>query len=304
VRAVQFGSYGGPEVLELVEIDEPHAGPGQVRIKVRTLGVNPADWKFRSGSLAAILPRELPMTTGSEAAGTIDEVGEGVEEALLGTDVFGSAIGGAAAEYAVLGSWTAKPPELSFEEVAGYAAATETARRALGYLPLPTGGTLVVNGAAGNVGLAIVQFAVADGFTVVGTAREANHEKLRQLGAIPTTYGDGMIDRIRALCPQGVDGALDVAGNGVLPELIELTGSPEQVVTVADPTGPEQGVLYPRGGGPDRAVGAPAEAVALAAQGRFEMPVRATFPFEQIADAHRLSETGHGLGKIVVVVDQ
>ncbi|MET3176599.1 UNVERIFIED_ORG: NADPH:quinone reductase-like Zn-dependent oxidoreductase [Arthrobacter sp. UYCu721] len=164
------------------------------------------------------------------------------------------------------------------------------------------GQTLVVNGAAGGVGLAAVQFAVGGGVTVIGTASDKNHEYLRSLGVIPTTYGEGLVDRVRELAPQGVDVALDTVGSGVLPDLIRLTGSADKVITIAGRDAARYGVGCASGGGGGRAPEARAEAAELFARGKFRLPVAETFTLENIAAAHAKSEQGHGLGKYIVRV--
>ena len=161
---------------------------------------------------------------------------------------------------------------------------------------------MLVNGAAGGVGQAAVQFAIADGAgTVIGTASEGNHDYLRTLGVTPTTYGEGLADRVRALAPQGVDLAFDTAGRGVLPALIEITGDPGKVVTIASYDAADYGVLLTAGGGEARSWDALAKAADLFEQGRFSLPVAQSFPFDQAAEAHRVSEGGHVRGKLVLV---
>jgi NADPH:quinone reductase-like Zn-dependent oxidoreductase len=302
MKAVQFGEYGGPEVLRVDEVDEPHAGAGQIRVSVRAAGVNPIDWKIRRGAMAGVIPVEFPRIPGSDVAGVVDEVGDGVTDVNVGDDVFGSAVGGGTAEYAVVDHWATKPAGLSFAEAAGYPVAVETALRVLKLLGLESGQTLIVNGAAGGVGVAAVQFARERGARVIGTASESNHEFLRGLGAEPTTYGEGLVDRVRELAPEGVDRAFDAAGHGALPDLIELTGSPDNVVTIADFTASEYGVRVSTGGD-SRSWEALAEAAGLHEQGRFVLPVERSFAFSKAADAHRVSEEGHVRGKLVLVPD-
>jgi NADPH:quinone reductase-like Zn-dependent oxidoreductase len=307
MKAVQFSEYGGPEVLKVVDVGEPHPGPGQIRVAVRAAGVNAFDWKFRRGELAAFMHVDFPTGVGLDASGVVDEVGDGVEEIAVGDEVFGSipldsAATWAAAQYAVLAEWAKKPKTLSFEEAAGYPMSTEAARRALNVLPLESGQTLIVHGAAGGVGLAAVQFALAGEASVIGTASEGHHQYLRALGVIPTTYGPGLADRVRELAPGGVDVAFDAVGFGVLPELIELTGDAGKVITIADNRAAEYGVRFSGGVGPDRAPEARAEAAALFEQGKFRLPVAETFSLDNIAAAHAKSEQGHVLGKFVVTV--
>jgi NADPH:quinone reductase-like Zn-dependent oxidoreductase len=266
---------------------------------VRAAGVNPSDWKKREG----LMDQELPQTMGYEAAGVVDELGEGVRGVAVGDRVFGcSAEGAAQADLVVLTSYAPIPPSLDFPGAAALPAAIETATRALDQLGARGGDTLLINGASGSVGSAAVQLAVVRGARVVGTASPANHEYLRSLGAEPVVYGEGLVERVRAFVPNGVDVALDVAGSGVLPELIDLAGGPEYVVTIADFGGAqEHGVTFSSGNA-GRAVHALAEIGELIESGRFSLPVAQTFPLEQVAEAHRVSEAGRVPGKLVLLV--
>lgn len=301
MKAVQYAEHGGPEVLHVVEVDEPHAGPGQARIAVRAAGVNPVDWKIRKGLMKA----KLPAIPGSDVSGVIDEVGSGLVGVAIGDSVFGSAVSGAAAEFAVLGNFAAKPAGMSFEEAAALPVAVETAVRVFEQMGIRSGQTLVINAASGGVGVAAVQLARARGIAVIGTASPHNHDFLRELGVTPTTYGEGLAARVAEVAPDGVDFAFDAGGRGALPELIEITGSAERVVTIADYQGAqEHGVHFTSGGGGEaRAWHALSEAADLYERGLFSMPVERRFPLEQAAEAHRISEEGHVRGKLVLVVD-
>jgi NADPH:quinone reductase-like Zn-dependent oxidoreductase len=213
-----------------------------------------------------------------------------------------SADGEGAAGRALLADYAPIPPSLGFAEAAGLPVAIETATRTLDALGVGAGSRLLVNGAAGGVGSAAVQLAVARGAHAIGTASPANHDYLRSLGAEPVAYGEGLVERVRALAPDGVDAALDVAGSGVLPELIELAGGAEHVVTIADFGGAqEHGVTFSSGDA-GRAVHALAEIGELIESGRFSLPVAQTFPLAEIAEAHRVSEDGHVRGKLVLLV--
>jgi NADPH:quinone reductase-like Zn-dependent oxidoreductase len=298
MKVVRFSRFGGPEVIELVDLPDPHPGPGQVRIAVRAAGVSLSDLKRRKG----LMDPELPQTLGYEAAGIVDEVGTGVTDVTVGDRVFGFCPEGAAqAERAVLSPYAPIPPTLDFAPAAALPAALETAARALDQLDVPPGSTLLINGASGSVGSAAVQLAVSRGARVIGTAGAANQDHLRALGATPTTYGDGLVARVRALAPGGVDRALDVAGSGVLPELIELTGAPGHVVTVADFAGAQMyGVRFSRGDS-GRAFYVLSQLGALIESGRFAPPAVRTFPLAEVVEAHRVSEAGHARAKLVLV---
>jgi NADPH:quinone reductase-like Zn-dependent oxidoreductase len=300
MKAARFSRFGGPEVLEIVDLPDPHPGPGQVRIAVRAAGVSLSDWKKRQG----LMDQELPQTIGYEAAGVVDELGEGVTDVAVGDRVFGVCADGAAqAELAVLAYYAPIPPSLGFPAAAALPAAIETAMRALDQLGVKSGSTLLVNGASGSVGSAAVQFAVARGARVIGTAGPANHDYLRSLGAEPVTYGEGLVGRVRALAPNGVDVALDVAGSGVLPELIELAGGAEHVVTVADFAGARTYGVRFSSGDSGRALYALDEIGALIESGRFAPPAVRTFPLTEIAEAHRISDQGSARGKLVLVIE-
>lgn len=301
MKAVQFSAYGGPEVLKLVEIEEPHAGPGQVRIAVRVAGVNPAEWKIRAGLFKDFMPVTFPSGVGFEAAGIVDEVGPGVSGVAIGDAVFGFGTG-TVADYAVLTSWTHKPDGMPFDVAGGLSVVSETAIRCLDQVGAAAGETVLVCGAAGGVGSALIQIARARGITVIGTASAAKHDYLRGLGAIPTTYEPGLAARVTALAPQGVDAALDLAGAGVVPELVAITGDASRVLSITDFTAPEHGAQFSptRQDHPERAL---AEAARLYAEGALRLHVEKAFAPAQIAQAQRLSAEGHVTGKLVIALN-
>ena len=304
MKAVQFKQYGGPEVLKIVDLPDPHPGPGQVRIKVRAAGISASDTKIRRGELS--FGATLPQTTGADVAGVVDEIGADVTDVTVGDRVFGiSDDQAAAAEHALLTFRAKIPPSLGFADAAGIPAALETATRGLDQLHVTAGTTLFVNGASGGVGTATVQLALARDARVIGSAGARNSGFLSTLGAEPVTYGDGMTDRVRALAPDGVDVALDVAGNGILPELIALAGGePKNVITVADFAGAEaHGVHFSNGFADGNAFHALATIGDLIEAGRFWLPVERTYPLADIAEAHHAAETGHVRGRLVLIVN-
>jgi NADPH:quinone reductase-like Zn-dependent oxidoreductase len=297
MKAAQFAEYGGPEVLRLVEVTEPHAGPGQVRIAVRAAGVNGIDWKIRAGFMREFIPLSLPAGTGIDAAGVIDETGAGVTGVAVGDPVFGSG-SRTYAEHAVLSSWAALPPGLSFEEAAGFPVPIETAIRIINQVGIKPGQTLLVSGASGGVGSAVIQVARERGIDVIGTAGASNQDYVRSLGAVPTTYGDGLVGRVRAIAP--VDAALDLAGSGVIPQLIELTGDPAKVLSIADFSAPSRGAQV-SSDTLDMA-GALAEAARLFTEGAFHLPVDQAFPLADAAQAQAVSQAGHVAGRVIITI--
>ncbi|MET7638315.1 NADP-dependent oxidoreductase [Streptomyces sp. NPDC005438] len=297
MRKVSFAEFGGPDVLRLIDAEEPHAGPGQVRIAVRAAGVNPADWRVREGQVLKAHPTELPAGVGLDAAGVVDQVGEDVDGVQVGDHVFGEG-SSTYAEFAVLSAWARIPEGLTFEEAAGYPSVVETALRVLREVDVRPGQTLLVSGASGGVGSAVLQIARDRGITVIGIAGAANQDYLRSLGALATTYGEGWVERVGRL--GRVDAALDLAGSGVIRELVQLTGDPRKVVSIADLDAPQFGVRFSGTAGsvPD----ALAEAVDLITRRRLHIPVERSYPLAEAAAAHIDSQAGHTRGRRVMVV--
>jgi NADPH:quinone reductase-like Zn-dependent oxidoreductase len=302
MRAARYHEYGGVETLVVEQAPDPHPGPGEIRIRVTAASVNPVDWKVRSGAVREVLPVELPAVPGRDAAGVVDEIGEGVRGVDVGDRVFGlGGLTGATAEFAVLSAWARTPDTWSEEEAAAAALGAVTAMGGLNALGPLKGRTVLIEGAAGGVGSAAVEIAVAWGATVIGTAGERNHEFLTSLGAVPTTYGAGLAERVAPLAPDGVDVVLDTAASGSLADLVTLVGGdPARVSTVADhANAPRLGVPVANAENDPALL---AEAAELGRRGQFTPRVERTYPLERIAEAHAHSERGHTRGKIVVLV--
>ncbi|MFI0501612.1 NADP-dependent oxidoreductase [Streptomyces albogriseolus] len=297
MRKVSYAEFGGPDVLRLIDAEKPHAGPGEIRVAVRAAGVNPVDWRIREGQMRPALPASLPAGVGRDAAGVVDEVGEGVTDVAIGDRVFGEGVD-TYAEFAVLHAWARMPEDLSFEEAAGYPSVMETALRILGECGVRPGQTLLVSGASGGVGSAVLQIARDRVITVVGTAGAANLAYLRGLGAHATTYAEGWPERVRAFT--SVDAALDLAGAGVVRALVELTGDPATVVSIADRTAPELGVRF--SGVASSVPDALKETVRLLEQGKLHIPVEKAYSLAEAAAAHADSRAGHTRGRRVIVI--
>ena len=298
MKAIEFPDYGGPDVLHLVEREAPHAARGEVRIKVRAAGVNPSDWKRREGQYRAFEEVRFPAGLGVEGAGVVDEVGAGVTDVAMGDAVFGFGES-TMAEQAILTHWAKKPDNVSFEVAAGLPVISDTATRALDQVGVEQGQVLLVSGAAGGVGTAIVQLARLRGITVIGAASVAKHDYLGELGAIPTTYGDGLEERVRKLAPSGVDAAIDVAGSGIIPELIRIVGAPTHVLSVADCAAEQYGAKFSHGPPVD-----PARLFAkmanLCSDGYFALRIDRTFALDQAKEAQVASQSGRVTGKLGV----
>lgn len=301
MRAVRYHEYGGVETLVVEEVPDPQPGPGEIRVRVAVAGVNPVDWKVRSGAVREMFPLDLPAIPGREAVGVVDGTGAGVQGVSIGDRVFGlGGVTGATAELALLSAWAPAPATWTDEEAAGAGLASVTAMGGLRALGPLRGRTLLVEGAAGGVGSAAVEIAVAGGATVIGTASARNHEFLASLGAVPTTYGTGLAERLATLAPAGVDIALDTAASGSLPDLLAIVGDPARVSTVADHANAHR--LGVRAANAENDSALLAEAGELGSQGRYTPRIERTYPLEQIAEAHAYAERGHTRGKIVVRV--
>ena len=297
MKAITYTEFGGPEVLRLAEVDEPHAGPGQVRLKVVAAGVNPLDHKIRNGGRPQ-LASPFPVIPGLEAAGVVDEVGEGVTGVAVGDEVLGWTVTGAYAEQALAIDFGPKPADLGWDLAAALHVAVQTSVRVFEGLGVGKGDTLLVHGAAGVVGAVGVQLAVARGATVIGTASPGNHDYLRSLGALPLAYGAGLADRVREAAPQGIEAVSDAAGAGELEVSIALRGGTDRIITIADPKSAELGVTFSAGGAPfGSRLG---EYAGLAADGKLTVRIAQNLPLEDAAKAQELSASGHAAGKLVL----
>lgn len=296
MRAITITQYGEPDVLRLTDAPLPEPGPGQVRVAVKAAGVNPIDWKIRSGAMAEVRPVDFPHILGLELAGVVDAVGEGADFAV-GDEVFGWSETGTYAEYALASTVIRKPAGLSWAEAAALPIAGETALRVLGELEVKPDETVVIHGASGQVGRIATQAAVALGATVIGLAGASSLDEVKALGAVPVQYGDGWLSRVRSAAPDGVDAVFDAAGYGVLGDSVELLGSPDRLITIADPAAYEQGLKFSAGGSETAAV-----LEDLVARG-LKLKLGSSYALADAAAAHRESATGHAGGKITLTLE-
>ena len=301
MRAAVFDRFGPPEVLHVVDLPDPEPGPGQVRVRVRAAGVQPFDVAVRQGWTPPWAEVRFPQQVGQEYSGVVDAVGPEVSGLAAGDEVLGSTMLNGQASAVVVPAATVlrKPPGLDFPTAAALVAAGQTATGALGELAVGAGDVLLVHAAAGSVGTVAVQLARLAGAEVIGTASPGNHAYLRELGAIPVAYGDGLVEAVRAtgLRPSV---ALDAAGGAAIAASVALGVPPDRIGTIVDDkAAAEHGarvVRVPRD--PARL----AAVVALAADRRLIMPVRA-YPLAEVAEAHAVVGTGLGRGKVVLIVE-
>jgi len=301
MRAVRFERYGGPEVLHISEVPTPEAGQGQVRIRVEAFSINPMEYKIRSGSWSEGQPLKAPQGTARDVAGVIDQIGDGVSGFAVGDKVYGSAPD-AAAEFAVLYSYAHIPNELSFTDAASLPMSIETAARALDLVRARPPALILLNGAAGGVGTAAIQLAIARGYDVIGTASKPNHDYLRSLGAVPTTYGDGLAVRVSKLTDRKIDAAIDLQGKGAIPTLIDITGEPSHVISIVDFSAASLGAQITGGANVKHAWYVLDDVARLVREGKFRPGDVTVLPWTEIVHAHELLEDGHTRGKIVLQV--
>ena len=301
-RIVQYSRYGGPEVLDIVEVDEPHPGPGEVRVAVRAAGLNNFDSKVRQSP--AMLPnRALPSGQGAEFAGVIDEVGEGSTTAAVGDEVLGWSNFSAQAEFVVVpvGQVAPKPSGLGWAVAGGLGLVGNTAERSTRAVALQPGETVLVSAAAGGVGLFAAQFAHAEGAIVIGTASEGNHDYLRGLGVIPISYGPGLIGRLRAAAPTGIDAVIDNAGQETVEVAIELGVNPKRINSIVYFEGAAKYGISTVGGGGKNSQDL-ARLSRLVADGEIVLPIAATYPLAEVRAAYEHLESRHLRGKIVLTL--
>lgn len=307
-RAVVYQTYGGPEVLQLREVPEPHAGPGEVRVRVRAAGLNPMDWLISSmPEAAAQFGLTVPAGFGYDFAGVVDEVDDHATGFAAGDRVYGGALGRAVADFVVVKT-PAEAPEALYRTPEGISddvastlpVAGLTATAALQAIDLRCGDTVLVGGAAGGVGVFTVQLAKLTGADVIGTASQSTFGFLRQLGAEPVTYGAGLADRVRTLAPGGVTAATDLFGTETAEAALTLGVPPERISTVAAGPNPPGGVRAT--GGIDAGPEGLKRITDAILTGALTVPVAATFPVEQVRDAVTLQAGRHVHGKIVITL--
>ena len=303
MRAVRFDEYGGVDVLKVVEVPRPIAGPGQVLVEVKAAGINPGEAKIREGLLHARWPATFPSGQGSDLAGIVAGTGSGVTGFAVGDEVIGFTDDRASqAEYVIVERehLTAKPAEVPWEVAGSLFVAGATAWAAVRAIELSEGDTVVVSGAAGGVGSLTVQLAKRAGATVIGLASPANHAWLTAHGVIPVAYGDGVADRIRQAAGKA-NAFIDTFGADYVELALELGIEPSRIDTIANLAAVEKYGVKAAGNAAGASASVLAELARLIAAGQLEVPVAATFPLSEVQDAYRRLASGHIHGKIVLL---
>ncbi len=309
--AIAYTEFGGPEVLHEISVPDPAADAGRLAIRVTAAGINPIDGKLRSGLRPSAAITE-PRRVGGDGAGVVTAVGEGVDGFRVGDPVvFAGASGAYATDIAVPASHVfPRPPQVSAAEGAALGIPVGTAYQALRSLAVGSGDTVLVHAGSGAVGQALIQFAVLWGATVVATSSEGRFDRVRELGAIPVAYGEGLADRVREAAPQGVSVAIDAAGTDeALDTSLELVADRQRIATlVRGRDAAARGIRAFGGGSPEpltaqqqvwRTEAVPV-VLALIAAGRFTVELGPSFALADSADAHRALESGVA-GKITLV---
>jgi NADPH:quinone reductase-like Zn-dependent oxidoreductase len=308
IRTVRFHEYGEPgDVLNLETTAVPEPGPGRVRIRVHACGLTPADWALCRGLFAGNLPRGI----GIDVSGTVDAVGDGVTDVAVGELVFGTADwrgapAAGASDRAIMDHWATAPAGLDLTQAAALPMALETAYRSVAQLGPSTEDTILIHGAGSTVGFAAVQIALIQGARVIATAGPTHAQRLRDLGATVTPYGDGMVERIAAISHGPVDLVLNTSPvGGALPDLVQIVGGdPKRVLTISDAAAAQE--LGVRDSfHEDPAMGLRfdvfPEFAQLAAEGKFTVPIAGTFPLENWRTAMDISLSGQARGKLMLL---
>lgn len=313
VLAVVATSYSGLSAIETIEVDSRPPGPGEAVVAVRAAALNPFDLKSTSG-YAGSDPSKLPLRLGSEAAGVVTAVGEGAVgldglSLRPGDEVYGHRLPGAQASELTVPAerLLRKPPQASFAEAAGLLATGTTAVHGLEAAQVGQGDVLLLHGASGGVGRMAAQLAVLRGARVIGTASAARHDDLVALGVEPVVYGDGLLERVIALAPGGVDAAFDTVGTDeALDVSLKLLRDPARFVTIVNFAAALAAGGQALGGGPGADPGREIRAAAypvlagLFADGKLEVEVAREFPLAEARAAYAYLADGHPGGKIVL----
>jgi NADPH:quinone reductase-like Zn-dependent oxidoreductase len=302
-RAVRFDHYGGVDVLEVVEVERPVPGPGEVLVRVKAAGINPGEASIREGRMHDRFPATFPSGQGSDLAGVVEALAGDVERFQVGDEAIGFTNRRASHAELVLveaENLVPRPPGVSWEAAGGLCIAGTTAYAAVRAVALAQGDAVVVSGAAGGVGSLAVQLARHAGARVIGLAGEHNHRWLREHGVIPISYGDDVAERIREVAGEGVDAFIDTFGQGYVELALALDVSPERIETIIDFQAAQKYGVKTEGSATAANAQVLAELARLIDEGELEVPIAHVYPLDQVQDAYRELEARHTHGKIVL----
>jgi NADPH:quinone reductase-like Zn-dependent oxidoreductase len=303
-RAVRFDQYGNLDVLQVVDVERPAPGRGEVLVRVKAAGINPGEASIRTGLMHDRWPASFPSGEGSDFAGVVEALGESADGFVVGEEVIGFTDQRAShAELVVVPAENLvhRPPNVPWEPAGALFVVGTTAYAAVRAVDLAAGETVVVSGAAGGVGSIAVQLARRADARVIGLASEHNHAWLRDHGVIPVAYGEGVAERIRAAARASVDAFIDAFGGGYVELALELGVSPQRIDTIADFEAAQRHGVKTDGNTAAANREVLAELAHLIDAGELEVPIAAVFPLDQVRDAYRELEQRHTRGKIVLV---
>lgn len=303
-RAVRFEHYGGVEVLQVADVQPPVPGSGDVLVRVKAAGINPGEAKIREGLAHDRWPATFPSGQGSDLAGAIEQLGDGVDSVSVGDEVLGFTDQRASqAELVVVPAdqMTGRPPGVPWEVAGSLFVAGTTAYAAVRAVAASAGDTVVVAGAAGGVGALTVQLARLAGATVIGLASEPNHAWLGGYGVIPVTYGDGVADRARDAAGGPIDAFIDTVGDDYVALALELGVVPDRIDTIVDFAAVARDGVKSEGTAAAASAAVLAELAGLIDAGRLEVPIARVYPLEEVRAAYTKLAEGHTHGKIVLV---
>ncbi len=303
-RAVRFDHYGGRDVLYIADVDIPDASRGEAVVAVRAAGLNPGEAAIREGALEARFPATFPSGEGSDLAGVVHAVGDGVTEFAVGDEVLGwSERRSSHAEYVAVpvAQLIAKPPELSWEVAGSLYVVGCTGFVAVRAVEVSPGDTVAVSAAAGGVGTVVVQLLRAKGATVIGIASTSHHEWLIEHGVIPVAYGDGLAERLKAAAPNGIDAFIDLFGPGYVQLAVDLGVTRNRIETIISFEKANELGTKAQGSGDGSTTEILSAVAKLVASGQVEIPIAAAYPLEKVGEAYAELEKRHTRGKIVLV---
>lgn len=302
-RAVRFDHYGGVDVLQVVQADRPAPGEGEVVVEVVSAGINPGEISIREGLMDKQWPATFPSGQGSDFAGHVVEVGPGAEGVSVGQDVIGfSDNRSSQADFVVVPAEqvTLKPEAVDWDQAGALKVAGTTAYAAVRAVAPKAGETVAVSAAAGGVGTITVQLLRHAGARVIGIASDSNAGWLRSVGVEPVTYGVGLVDRLCAAAPGGIDAFVDTFGGGYVEIAVDLGVDPGRIETIIDFAAARQFGARAVGGAEASTASVLAELVGLMASGELTVPIAATYPIEKVREAYTELAKRHTRGKIVL----